>query len=407
MSSRNRKILGVGAAFALALTFSVTQLTVGAAADPSAGPTIDGGQLRLHMSTDGNAFTYFDSGGTQVATQAISQKQQCSYSSGTNLVTASATGGSVGFIAKNEQLGVDSKDGGSKCTQVNPGEKLTLELMNASGTTMTGLYATHAQLDLEFKYSPLITVTAYNTDSATPSTPVWSETYDCSKSDCGPDRSVDGDNVYEPFPKTGTVLFDKLEITAAATGSSTGSAGVSLEGGNDLYSGGVRHDSIFYMATPAEGTICPGQTVSEFTGTGTATVQYISPTGDCKAYLLTYTRDPATNDRSLTFLTGGSSSIVTFDVKVFSWDPEPVANPVPATLVDPPSPAHPGQWCNGTPASPSMPSGEVWCLITQTTSTYGPDGDGVNSIDWVPNYDGQLMQVQEEWLLQGDSRIQR
>ena len=163
----------------------------------------------------------------------------------------------------------------------------------------------------------------------------------------------------------------------------------------------------------AEGEICGGETVTEPTGTGAASVTHLGAPGtDCKAYALIYARDPQTNDRDLSFITGGGPT-VSFDVKILAWDPEPVANPIPPTLVDPPLPSHVGQWCNGTPPSGDppnfstleMPDGESWCLITQSATTYGPDGAG--GIDWVPGYDGQLMQVTEEWLLIGDAGCHR
>lgn len=403
---RNRRALGLVGASALILVLSASWLPTGAMADlpPSAGVTIDAGQLKLHMSSDFNSFAYFDSGGTEVDSQEISQTQKCRYTSGTNLVAATADGGTVGFARSNSQIGVDSKDGATKCTQVNTSpESLTLELNNGAGSTMAGLYATYAMLDVELKFSPLVTITAYKDGNPTG----VSEDYDCSTSDCGPDRDAAGDNSNIRFPIDGTVLFDKVVITAAPTGGSTTSAGISLEGGNDLYQDGTQRDSIFYMAQPAEGEICGGQTVTEPTGSGQASVTHLGALGtDCKAYVLTYTRDPQTNDRELSFITSDGPT-VSFDVKIFAWDPEPVANPVPPTFVDPPLPSHPGQWCNGTSTSPTMPSGENWCLVTQTTTTYGPDAETPNDPGWVPGYGGQLMQVTEEWLLIGDAGCRR
>jgi hypothetical protein len=227
-------------------------------------------------------------------------------------------------------------------------------------------------------------------------------------SDCGPDRDLVGDNSNIRFPIDGTVLFDKLMITAAATGSSASSAGISLEGGNDTYVGGAKHDSIFYLAHPAEGQVCPGDTIHEPTSTGDVAVEYLGATGPCKDYLLTYSRDPDTNERRLEYLLSEEGTPATFEVRINAWDPEPVANPVPPTLVDPPLPSHPAEWCEGTASSPTVPTGEVWCLVTQSTSTYGPDGDGSpENPDWVPGYDGQLMQVTETYILIGDAGCRR
>jgi hypothetical protein len=395
-NTRRRKGLAWLAVLALGAAMSVTQVTPGMAVDPPG--TVDEGQLRLHMSTDGNRFSYTPFGGTPVATQPISQSSKCGYNSGTNLVSVLAGGGSVGFSTSNAQLGVDSRDGASKCTQANPGESLTLDITNGPGSTMAGLYATHATLDLELKFSPSVTIRAYKDGG---STPVLTETFDCTVSDCGPDRSVDGDNIYRRFPSAGTVLFDKITITAASTGSSTGSAGVSLEGGHDLYS--TPQDSIFFMGAAAEQLLCPGDSISEPTGAGTATVTYLgTPDPDCadpKAALLAYTRDATTNDRQLTFLTGDGPSAM-FDVFI-PWDPEIATNPVFLSDTNPAgddgNPA--GEWCDGGPLSNppdpatdfQMPAGESWCAYSLQAEPVG----------------GGNIQVTERWLLNQDANLRR
>ena len=124
---------------------------------------------------------------------------------------------------------------------------------------------------------------------------------------------------------------------------------------------------------------------------------------------LAYATVRATNERTLEYLLSNEGTPATFEVRINAWDPEPVANPVPSTLVDPPFPSHPADWCDGTAESPTVPSGEAWCLVTQSTSTYGPDGDGSSpeNPDWVPNSDGQLMQVSETFLIIGDAGCRR
>lgn len=98
-------------------------------------------------------------------------------------------------------------------------------------------------------------------------------------------------------------------------------------------------------------------------------------------------------------------------VEVDAFDPEAVVYPVPATKVSPPLPAHPGIWCtiNTTTGDFEVPgSTESWCLESQSTVAYGPDGDGSQgNPDWVPNYEGPLMQVTETWLLDGDAALCR
>jgi len=400
-----RRSLGLAAA--LAVTAALIGTQIASAEDPPAPPdagfTIPAGELRLHMSTDASHFRFAPPSGSPVTqiTQTIKGLPKCGYGSDPavpNLVNVTADGGSVGF-SKNLQLGVNNNDGSAKCTQVNPGESLTLSFKNDAGDAMDGLYASYAMLDFERKFDPVLQIEAFVSGGTTP---VYHEDYDCTRSDCGPDRDSAGDNNYLRFPSVGTVLFDTIVITVHPSVS----AGASLEGGNDLYLDGTKKDTIFNMVMPAEGEICQGGTVSEPTGTGTAFVTWLGEPdpNNCKDYLLTYSRDPSTNLRELEYLVEGATGDATFKVEVKAWDPEPVVNPVPATKVEPPTPAQDVGWCDGTPEAPEMPFGSSWCLVKQTSVIYGPDGDGLNSADWVPNYDGQLMQVTEEFLLEADAK---
>ena len=94
-------------------------------------------------------------------------------------------------------------------------------------------------------------------------------------------------------------------------------------------------------------------------------------------------------------------------VEVNAFDPERARNDLPVSQVSPPTPLHDGQWCNGTELNPTLPGDEHWCRISQSVVTYGPDGDGIESTDWVPDYDGQLVQVSETWLLDVDATLCR
>ncbi len=98
---------------------------------------------------------------------------------------------------------------------------------------------------------------------------------------------------------------------------------------------------------------------------------------------------------------------VTLTVDV-TWDPEKVANPLPPTETDTPLPLHAIPWCNGTASAPTLPNTtDVSCLVSESSQIYGPDGNGVTSTDWVPNYDGQLVQVHDVIYLLGDYSFQR
>jgi hypothetical protein len=106
---------------------------------------------------------------------------------------------------------------------------------------------------------------------------------------------------------------------------------------------------------------------------------------------------------------------VNLKVEIGAWDPEAALNPVPATQVSPPAPLHDGLWCDGSgtigdpytePTAAGSPDPETWCLESQSTVSFGQDAIDGGPNDYVggnPNYDGQLMQVTEVWLLQGDA----
>jgi hypothetical protein len=89
-----------------------------------------------------------------------------------------------------------------------------------------------------------------------------------------------------------------------------------------------------------------------------------------------------------------------FTIEVTSWDPEPAVNPVPPTQVEPPSPAHDVDWCEGTatPFAPVPPGDEVWCLVSQSTTIVGPDPNDLQT---------QLMQVSETFYGKGDPKLFR
>ncbi len=80
----------------------------------------------------------------------------------------------------------------------------------------------------------------------------------------------------------------------------------------------------------------------------------------------------------------GSTVNVTVDVL---WNAEPAVYPLPATQVDTPSPTHDIQWCGGTSSSPTMPTGEVSCLISESSQIAGSNTVQVHDVialdgDW-------------------------
>jgi hypothetical protein len=365
------------------------------------------------------------------------------------------SGWAVGFSNTDNSIGVGSESSSNiKCSQVNEvsptSEVLVIELNNDAGADLQGWMWDVLELDLEAKFRPQHVFYQLLDDGVVVSGQDKVELPICGDptADCGPD-STDSDNwrVTIPQPIAGaypSLLFDEIRIWPETDGGVVGNGSIDLKGGsdgtapfclietvdgscteygladdvNEADPGSVT-DSLFHLVQPAEGTFCPGQTITEPTGTGTASVTYLEyrGTGDgCKFYALDYDRNTTTNERTLIFLTsGGTTTNATFDVHVAAWDPEPAANPIPLSLTDPAgADADPtGEWCEGTFADPAMPTDgngnfvESWCAYELLAQTYGPDGDGTTSPDWVPGYDGQLIKVTEKWLLVGDATIQR
>ena len=60
------------------------------------------------------------------------------------------------------------------------------------------------------------------------------------------------------------------------------------------------------------------------------------------------------------------------------WDPEPAVLPLPVDQVEASGSATPGpvQWCGGTPSQPTVPAGQVSCLVSESSQIYGPDASG-------------------------------
>lgn len=204
-----------------------------------------------------------------------------------------------------------------------------------------------------------------------------------------------------------------VEITFVATvlPSAATCAGSVGTWGTEAWTGSNTSGDLFALSGPAPtttvGTLLePGASITvdgaTLTNVGTACAPVtLSRNGD---YVYVYKpEDPS----------------LAFRLEINAWNPEPASAPVPAerwTEVDTPSPSaldpdgdgwHPIQWCLGSVGAPTLPGGEVSCLVSQSLVTYGPDGDGTTSPDWVPDYEGQLIRVAEVVYLTGDWGVQR
>jgi hypothetical protein len=324
--------------------------------------------------------------------------------SGFNLVRLSPTPdtSAVGYSTSGSGkfgLGVNTAEGTGKCTQVNaPKELLTLALQNGPGATnpLAGKYIDYMELDIEWKFNATINVALYRDGAAVGDPYVIS----CVDSDCGPD-SADGDNNRIRVPATGTVLFDEMRLFA--TGGS--GAAVTLEAGSDgtpVFPSGLgaslsTKESVFHVMSLGEGVLTCGEGSNLATEGAAVTVTRLSAPGDpmsnpdgsdCIPINYELTRD----GNQVDFLKDPTQDPnASFTVQVNAWDPETAQNPIPASIVSPPT----GQslvWCDGTSAAPVMPEGDYfWCMFAQSAELVS---------------EGQ-MQVSESMLLEGDARITR
>lgn len=80
------------------------------------------------------------------------------------------------------------------------------------------------------------------------------------------------------------------------------------------------------------------------------------------------------------------------------WDPEPAVLPLPVDQVMASGSTTPGpiQWCDGTATTPAMVTGQVSCLVSESSQIYGADATG-----------NQQVQVHDVIALLGDWAISR
>lgn len=179
----------------------------------------DGGVLRLRLGpTDHFKWQPPAGSDTPAQTQAISTSGGCGASlTGPSLVGLSASGGSVGFVSDGFGVRGSGEGSGQPCGRVDGSQKLSVQL----GSVLANRAVDFAELDIEGKFDAAFTIQASLGGS-----PVGSPaSYATAGTDSGPD-SGDGDNFRVRFPKTGTLLFDKLTFSVT-------SGAISLEGGAD------------------------------------------------------------------------------------------------------------------------------------------------------------------------------
>ena len=418
--SRRWKALVTVAALGVVAVAPLELATVIPASATTALQPTDAGYIDLQMNSAGNKFTYVPLSGSN--TSQTFKSVDCGYtpvnpSSGFNLMALSSTpspGSKVGYLTSSSSrygLGVNNTgvgEGTGKCTQINnyaTREVLDLSLQNAAGQAMSGKYIDYTELDIEAKFNATINVELWKDGVQ-----VGSESISCTTSDCGPDSS-DGDNFRVRVPASGTTLFDQIKLYA--TGPSGGA--VTLEAGGDgtlAYGAGDAgvtglgetkntKDSLFHVVQLGEGVLdCGGNSVATEGAAVTLTRldggdPTVNPDGTpCIPINYDLTRSGNTVDFIKDAAQDPSAS---FKVEVNAWNPEPAANPIPASMVSPPTTPEEIVWCDGTAADPTMPDGHYWCLIDiHAELVAAPEDES-----------GNWMQVTETVLLEGDARITR
>ncbi len=407
MRSSKRKAFSVGAGIVLLGAMLVsTQFASGTV--PPLGS--DGGVVLLHMNTDGASFKYYTSsttvnGSTLAATETFSGRN-CNFTPGSGgpVVALSSNSGSPGYQAKSGTgygLGVNTGDGSQKCNQVNGNERLTLDF----GTTaLTGRAVDYAELDIEAKFSAVITVQLKKGDGTDLGTP---QTFSpgCTGADCGPD-SGDGDNYrilvkdVQDRPFSGMVIYSSgtdtrgaVSLEAGADG--TAAYGLKADGSDDpnVPNGlGVSlntKDSIFHLVK----VIDCGETVTTNNNGDTSQTASVTQTDEngctAKPYSFTHSGD------AVEFLYPAGAATSSFTIEVNAFEPEPVPDgPIPMTTIDQNASGpntHPIKWCLTDSNGPVLPAGEVTCLVSQSTVTLATN----------------QVQVSETYYLEGDILYKR
>ena len=417
---RRWKALATVAALGVVAIAPLQLATVVPASATTALQPTDAGHIDLQMNSGGNKFTYVPLSGS---TKKQSFKSvSCSYtpvspSSGFNLMALSSTpspGSKVGYLTNSASrygLGVNNTgvgEGNGKCTQINnyaTPEVLDLSLQNAAGQAMSGKYIDYMELDIEAKFNATINIELWKDGEQ-----VGTEVVSCTSSDCGPDSS-DGDNFRLRVPATDTTLFDQIKLSATgpsggAVTLEAGADGTLAYGADDENVAGLGEDlntkdSLFHIVQLGEGVLdCGGNNVATEGAAVTLTRldggdPTLNPDGTpCIPINYDLTRSGNTVDFIKDAAQDPSAS---FKVEVNAWDPEPAANPIPASVVFPPAEGEAIVWCDGTATEPTMPDDHYWCLIDISAELVSAPEDET----------GSWMQVTETVLLEGDARITR
>jgi hypothetical protein len=357
-----------------------------AATEPAPFTPPEIGVLRLH--TGAADYFRFDAadgaGGYTAGTPSTFTASSCVLSGPADLAAVSvvlpATRGQVGFV--DDGLGIKAKGegNGQPCGRVDGlGQALALDL---SGS-LADLEVDYAELDIEGKFDVVVVADLYLDGDL-----VGFETLGTgSHSDSGPD-SADGDNYRWRIPAEGTAIFDRLVLRVDP---STPGGGFSLHGGADgtaaipAGDGGLggllgTNDSLFHV-TDIDGVLdCGDQATAGASGDPTAALDRLAnelgSDDDCVPipYLLRTNDSGAEQTVDLEKDLGAQAALGPRFSMTITWEPEAATYPVVrVTQIDYGSGPHDVQWCDGTPADPELPAGELWCLVSQTADLVATD----------------------------------
>jgi hypothetical protein len=214
----------------VALSLGLVLGTVQAASAQTSASTSalpDAGVLRLRLGAEDHL--RFEPTTGSPSTQSISASGSCRLQLGSPALAAfSATPGGAfpGFFDDGIGVRGSGEGGGQPCGRIDPGQSLTLNLVQGSGSVLEDTFIDFAEIDLEGKFGATVRIDGYFVEG-TSATLVKRETYSTGGPDSGPD-SADGDNFRVRFPKTGETAVNRLVFSIIG---STG--GASLEGGAD------------------------------------------------------------------------------------------------------------------------------------------------------------------------------
>ncbi len=363
------------AAFAVAGAFL---LLTGSVTPGQAQTTLtlpDVGVVRLHMGADAKYVRFDAANGSGGYTAGVPSPITVSSCAATVTGPLSVTptpapsAGKLGLVDNELGVQVKGEGNGTPCGRVDGlSQALTLQLAAPVATKEFD----YAELDVEVKFGGTVRADLYMGTQLMGTERLFTS----GVSDSGPD-SADGDNYRWRLPAAGSSVFNKIVLTVD---SSTPGGAFSLAGGADGTTpqpGGLGQtlgtsDSLFHL-TDIDGILNCGDTVSSGSaGTPAAQLSRLANgLGNCVAipYILRTGFEGTSQLVQLQKDLGTQATLQPAFRMTTTWQPEPAANPITrATQIDYGSGPQVMQWCDGTSAAPIVPTGQAWCITSQSVA---------------------------------------